>query len=828
MLSLRLLMRSWRSGELYLLAASIFLAVMVVSVIAIFSERLERSLVQSSNSFIAADTVIQSSKPIPQVWQNQAGSLGLSHVETAEFSSMLFAGDKSQLASVKSVASGYPLRGEVEVSVIPFSVDKTTIAVAEEVPSAGEIWVESRLFPLLDLQIGSEVFVGEKALRVSKVIIKEPDRGMGFSLFGARVLMNSADLPATQVIQPGSRIRYKLLLAGPEEGLQSFLNKIGPELSEHEKIVQLEDSQARLSKNLDTGKKFLLLAGVIGLLLAGVAIGISAQQFAQRNIERVALLKSMGAGQWSIRRLYVLQMIVLAAIFSAIGLFVGSMIVNGLVYSLAKMLNMEFLPAYSTTYALCFFSGIFALLFFALPSLWYLPSVPPIKILRAEMAPPDLSQKAKLVLGSLGIFVYVLMFSRDAQLTLIILFGLLAILGTVYLVAVFLVGVGKASLHNVGREVRLAIANVIRYRQRTLLQVVVFSFAFMLLFLLLLIRTSLVKEWQLQLPEHAPNHFLVNIAPSEVEPVKALVEEYELLPEQLYPMVRARLTHVEGVPIAEKFEEIPGSLNREVNLTWSSILADDNKILAGDWWPTWNKRTNAKAGVSVEAEVAEELGIEIGDRLLFSVGGLPLDAEVASIRSLDWDSMRPNFYFVFSPNALDSYSPSFITSIYIPAEKKALVNELFKRFPTLLVIELDVVIERIKTIVSQLTQAVGLVLGLVWLGGLLVMFTLISISMDTRRHEAGVLRAFGASKALMQKSLWVEFCFIGFVSAVIAALSSEIILLVLQIYVFDFPARIHPWMWAVGIPAATLFIGYVGMKSCRKILTTPPSVVLRG
>ena len=421
----------------------------------------------------------------------------------------------------------------------------------------------------------------------------------------------------------------------------------------------------------------------------------------------------------------------------------------------------------------------------------------------------------------------IILFSQDFALALSVI-GALS--GVLVITAGMALGLLKLSRHiatNTGSIWRLALANLQRRREQTLVQIVVFATAIMLLLTLTIVRTSLIDEWQLQLPEDAPNHFLVNIPPHDVEAVQQMLDEKQLEREQLYPMVRGRLTAINGTEPTEAQRSANGVFNREANLTWTDTLAGDNEIVAGQWWDKWQSSAEGLPGVSVEIELAEEAGLSIGDRLTFSLGGLILEAQIASFRSLDWRSMKPNFFFIFEPGALDNYSPTYITSLYLPLEQKSFINDLLRRYPTMLVIELDRIIDQIRTIVTQVSNGVLLVLWLTLVGGCLVLIAAVTSSIDSRKQESGLLRALGSPRRLMIGSVWAEFSVLGLLSGIIAVIGAEILLISLQYWVLETPIRPHYIFWLVGPLAGGLFVGSLGALSCRSVVNTPPAVVLR-
>lgn len=826
MLSWRLLTRNWRSGELKLLASALMLAVAVVSGIGIFTERLEAALVKESNSFLGADRLVRSSQPIGPQLIEMANKSGIEQAQTIQFASMTFAGDDMHLASVKAVSDSYPLLGKLEVGKQAFVTDGADVEIVDHGPIAGEAWVDGRLLPLLGLNIGDVLAVGEKDLIVSQVIVREPDRGDGFSLFGARVMINIADVDATDVIQPGSRISYNWLLAAEPSQLSSFLAKLEPQLNEHQKLVDLESAQRGLFRTLTTGRQFLSLAATIAVLLAGLAIAIAAQQFSRRHTDQVALMKSLGAGAWRIRLLYFQQLLILAVLASIVGLVAGELLQRLISYVVVSVYPVEMPGASIWPYLLGAVTGIVCLLCFALPALWHLPTIPPMKILRRDLVLTTVSKLWQGLLGVVAVFVLVGLYSQDLRLTATVIIGFFCILAVAGVLALGLLSIGRQLGSRSGSSARLAWASLLRHRGQTVAQVLVFSTALMLLFVITIVRTSLIDEWRFKLPEDAPNHFLVNIAPNEVEYVSDLLAQQELKSESLFPMVRGRLLTINGeLPSAEQKNKF-GVLSRESNLSWSTDLPPDNEVVDGDWWPKVTMEPD-QVYVSVEQSVMDGLQLKLGDSLGFSLGGLKLDAKISSVRTLNWDAMRPNFYFLFSPGALDQYAPTYMTSTYIPAGKKSMLNTLLQHSPTILVVELDLIIKQIQTLTAQVSQGVELVLLLVLAAGIMVLLAAVNASMDYRLQEAGILRALGCSKRRILGSTFLEFFILGALAGVLAVFGAEVLLLGLQYWVLDTPLQAHPIIWAIGPVLGGFLVAMLGVWASRRVVTAPPMLVLR-
>jgi len=827
-LAFHLLKRNWRSGELKLLSLSIILAVTVLAAISVFTSRLQSTLINESNSVLGADAVINGSQPHNPDWEILADQRNVKNTRAANFSSMVFAGDEMHLASVKAVDIGYPLRGHFEISEKAFTFEATEIQKVFQGPVQGEAWVDSRLLPLLKIKLGDQVFVGELPLNVTHVMIAEPDSSSPFSMLGARLLMSYRDLPATKVIQPGSRIDYKWLLASESQtDLQNFLEELKPQLSQHQRIRDVNDSQERVGRTLQTSQQFLLLTAVIAVLLAGVAISIAARQFSDRHTDQVALMKSLGASASKVRQLYFFQLFILAAIASAIGLLIGEAMQQLIAISVQQAYQIRLGDAQWMAYLRSYASGFICLICFALPALWYLPSVSPLKILRRELKVLQPQIWMQGIFALVAVLLLVIMFSRNISLALTLCAGLAVVILVSLLVAGILLWLAKKLIKQLGGYWRLAFAAILRKPGQSLIQIMVFSIAIMLLYTLVIVRTSLIEEWRVQIPPDAPNHFLVNIPPESMPSIEQILQKNQVKSEPVYPMMRARLTQINDLETTEEQKVLSNALRRELNITYAENLAEDNKITQGDWWNKWQRSDKNIPGVSVEENTAKEIGLHIGDKLTFSIGGLIQYAEVSSFRSLDWRSMRPNFFFIFEPGSLDQYSPTEITSIYLSPQQKLVINEILHESPSILVIELDRIIAQIQKIIQQVSDGVLLVLFLTLAGGCLVLFAAVISSVDNRKKEAGLLRALGSSRQLILGSILVEFAILGFLAGLIAIIGAEVLLLGLQVWVLDTPIQPHYGYWLISPVSGSLLLILMGYFSCRRVVTTPPSIILR-
>ncbi|MGI1678421.1 MAG: FtsX-like permease family protein [Cellvibrionaceae bacterium] len=828
-LSFKLLWRNWRSGEIKILAGALVIAVAIVTAISVFTDRLESSLIKESATFLGADRVVESSQPIPTEWFTSADIESMQQAQTTEFVSMVFSGEEMNLSSVKAVNSSYPLLGKIEVSDQPFAVDDKTITDASGVPSPGTAWVDSRLLPLLQASIGDEVQVGDKRLTMTKVIINEPDRGDALGMMGPRLMMNLEDLASTNVIQPGSRVTYRWLLGGTKSQLDDFVEWLTPELNDHQRLIDLESSQQQLANALDRGKRFLLLAGIVGVLLAGVAIAIAAQHFANRHIDQVALMKSLGASASRIRTLYFLQLMLLAFFASLIGLALGEIVQRLVSMTLSALFPVALGNASFQAYEMGVFTGFMCVLFFALPPLWHLPKIPPIKILRRELSVNSLRTNLQAGLGLLAMLILIFIYSRNVGLTVTVFFSLVSIIAVSLGIAHGLLALGKKAGNRAGNIWRLALASLQRNPGQTAVQILVFATAIMLLLTLTTIRTSLIDEWQVRLPEDAPNHILLNVAPYERESISNLLVKNNFDEPNFSPMLRARLVTINGDEPTEKQKEENGVLKRELMLSWRTELPEDNEVVEGQWWSVDSKTIDESSlgGVSVEVEVAKRLDIHVGDVLGFSVGGLSADVVVDSLRSVNRDSFEW-YIFLAEPGIFDSFQPTFRTDVFLEPSEKLFLNDLLIKHPTIVVFEFDKILNQIRSIVDQVSRGVELVLWLVIFGGFMVLLAAVNSSMETRLQEAGLIRALGSSRKVILGSIWAEFSLLGFFAGILAVISSEVFLLGLQKWLLDVPMQPHYALWFIGITLGTISIGLLGLLSCRKVVTSPPALVLRG
>ena len=824
-----MLLRTWRGGQLGLIVWSLVLAVAVVTSVALLAERIERALTAESSSFLAADLQVRSSKPTPLQWIERADRQQVQSARMLTFASMVYHDSDMHLASIKAVEGTYPLRGSLRRTTTAFTADSRLIETIDYGPSAGEVWVDARLLPLLNIQLGDYIELGETRLKVTQIVVEEPDSGGSFGAFGARVLMNYTDLDAAGIILPGSRVTYRYLMAegaSGTDGLNDYADWIKTQLDVHDRLITPDEAQASIADTMDKGRRFLLLAGSIGVVLAGIALALASHHFAAGQTQQVALLKSWGIGASKVRSLYLQQSLWLGLSGSIMGLLVGYGFHEVLIAVVREWLPISLPAAGVRPWITGLATGLLCLCGFTLPALWHLPAQSPLAVLRQDVPVKPVSSLLRGLFGVVAVAGLLLWYSDSILLSIAILAGFaVTALATVF-IGLMLLRLGKKYGQQLGSIWRLALANLWRRRSQSLIQMVGFAGAIALLMIMTILRTSLIDEWRWQLADDAPNHFLLNVAPYELDGVRDVVNTQGLDTAGWYSMVRGRMIAINDEVVSEAQRDSHESFRRELNLSWTSALPEGNKLTAGKWWNDLDLSGDI-APVSLEDELAGELGLSIGDRITFSVGGLEFKAQVTSTRSLNWDNMTPNFYFLFSEGLLEEYPRTHMTSLYIPAQQKLLVNDLLRAYPTVQVIELDKIIDRIRTIVSQVTRGLEVMTLLILGCGILVMFAAVSLSMSERLQESAILRTMGSTRGLILGIQWVEFSALGAMAGLLSALGAEAAVAMLQLFMFDLPFSMHPWLWLVGPLAGAALVGALGVGYSRKAVVQPPLDVLK-
>ncbi len=870
-LSLRLLWRDWQGGELRLLFFALVMAVTSVTGIALFTDRLESALLLESANMLAADRVFFSRREAPEEVIIEAESRGLNTASTLSFTSMAFSDNSNMLVAAKAVSNAYPLRGELIVADAPFIRGIPT----EEGPAVGEAWLESRALPALEIAVGDSVYLGEAELTVSKILIAEPDRQQGGLIdnVGPRIMLNMADVAQTNVVQLGSRVSYRYLFSGDLADLEGYEAWLREEYPRTYRLRDVRDESEEISDALNKAESFLLLGSLFAVLLAGIAIALTAKRYSERHYDYVAILKTLGCTSSQISAIYFSIQLVLATIAIVVGCLLGWLVHHLILQFLNSILQIELPPASFEPFVIGSLTAVVCLLSFALPPLLALRETPPLRVLRKDLSQQTFGANLPYIFGVLGAVFLIFWYSQDLVLTSVLVFSVAGIIVLLSIISYILLHSGNSVGMKAGSAWKLAMTAARRRRKQNVLQVMVFSVTIMSLLVLTLLRTDLISDWQAQLPEDTPNHFMMNITESQIPGIQAFFRENGVADNVFYPLISARVTAINGVApnprgrlnddddqrgnITESQSESneleeteittdgdesaqadqqgaadsssPDSQNRgrrrigSRQVTWAEQLPDDNRVTTGNWWDE-----DMQPGyVSIEESYADWLDIQVDDILEFKINQQTISAEVHNLRSVRWDNMQPNFYIIYSPGTINHLGATFLSTALMEREQKVLLNDLVRLFPTIVVIEIDALIEQVQTIIAQVTSAIELISALVLVCGALVLLSCVNATLDERFHENAILRTLGAGKRLILSSLFIEFSTIGVIAGFIATLGAEGSLYYLQEEVFEQDFFFHYWVWLAGPVLGMLVIAALGVNSTRKVVNISPLNVLR-
>lgn len=821
-LALRLLTRDQRAGELLLIVLALIIAVASVTTVGFFADRVHLALGRQANLLLGADLVVVADRPLSAEFENEALARDLAVTRMLRFPSMLLRGEKSVLASVKVVAPGYPLRGEVRIAERPFGADHR----AGGIPAPGTVWVDERLFTQLTLALGDTVNLGAAQLRVRAILTHEPDSAIGFLNSAPRVYLNESDLPATGLVQPGSRIRYRLQLAGPDAKIDAYREWALARLRPGQRIEGIRDARPEVKSALDRAEKFLSLAALLSVILAAVAIALAARRFLQRHLDGCAMMRCFGASAALVMRLYLIHFVLLGALASVVGCAIGMLAQLALSYWLSHLASVP-LPApgwLPGVHGIA--TGLALLLGFALPPLAALRQVPTLRVLRRELGTPGGAGTAGYGLGFAVIAALIFWKAHDLTLGGLVLGGFVAaMLGTGLITWLLITVLARA--RNGGIAWRFGIANLRRHTFGSIVQVVALGMGIMALLTLTLIRGDLLKAWQTSLPPHAPNRFIVSIQPDQLKPLAEFFAAHGIARPPVFPMVRARLVQINGrgVSSADYADDRARRLiDREFNLSWAKAMQADNEIVSGRWWGTDAARTDQ---FSMEKGIAETLGVRVGDVLTFDVAGQPVAGAVTSLRKVDWDSFNVNFFVVAPPGLLDQYPASYVTSFYLPPQRVDVLNALVQAFPNLLLIDVARIMAQVQRMMDQVARAVQFVFMFTLLAGLVVLYAAIAGTQDERLYQATIMRTLGASRSQITRASLAEFAVIGALAGLIAAAGANALGIVLALKVLNLDYGFNAAVWFAGIVCGATGIAAAGYFGTRRVLDTAPLTVLQ-
>ncbi|MGH6635131.1 MAG: ABC transporter permease [Gammaproteobacteria bacterium] len=820
-LSLLMLGRDWRSGEIRLMASALVLAVAAVTSVAFFSDRLQLAIRQQAGVLIAADLALTSRQALPPRFQTRARAMGLDTARTISFRSMAAVGDALALVEVKAVSEHYPLRGGLEVD------SSRGTRKVNRIPARGTIWPERRLLAALGLNPGDSIDLGHTRFVIAETLSHEPDRGGEVFHIAPRVLMNIADLASTGLIVTGSRANHRLLIAGPNAAIQDYRAWAKKRLESDQEFLGVQDAQPQLRATVERSDQFLGLVTLSSVLLAGVAIATAARRYVRRHSDHCAIMRCFGSSQSMILRLHCLSLLALGLITSLIGCTLGWFAQLALVH-LSPGIAAGPLPTPSLSPLVTGTATCLILLFgFALPPLMQLRHVPPSRVLRRDFPVPTHSSYALYLSAAVASAMLIAWHAGTPRLATYVMAGSLATVLALALTAFALVRLVKRGQTHLGVSWRWGLAGLGRRAGASVMQSVALGLGLMALLLLSVVRTELLRDWRMSLPPGAPNQFVINIQPHEITEARGFFQQRKMPVPHFFPLVHGRLFAINKTPVDPASYDSDRARRlamREFHLTWAEILPADNRLVAGKWWPG----SGRTAEFSVEQEIAETLGIRLGDILTFRIEGQEFSAPVRSLRAVDWDTFNPNFFVIASPGALSDTPETYIMSFHLPAEQNAIVTELVRHFPNVTVLDIAALLQQLRTIIDRVAHALQFVFTFTLGAGFLILFAAIHATQDERRYESGMLRTLGASSGVIVRGLVAEFLSLGIIAGAVAALGASAVGYYLAEHVFDMAYRFNLWLFALGVGGGGLGIAIAGVLGARDVLNTPPVATLRG
>jgi len=808
--SLLFLRREILQPELRLVFFSVLLTVTAIATVGMFADRISRALVSQSNELLGADQVVYSMRAIPGQWQDKAREIGLQSTGNKEFFSVLVVGTETNLAEVKAVKSGYPLRGRLDVDIIE------TLEAAS-VPPPGTVWVEPRLLTKLRLKPGNTVQLGRTDFIISGVIRHEPDRAGSLFSLAPRVMMNHDDLEATGLIGPGSRVRHRLLLAGTREQLEQYRQWVEPLLGLNYQLRTVRDSRPEVRVSLERAERFLSLTLIVTVVLACLTIWVAMQTWVKRRMIYAAVLRTIGLTRAQILRLFIGQLLML----SLMACVLAVLLATGLQSLLVKVMQTFItgpLPGINPWVALAAcLMGLMLVLAFSLPTYILFASTSPNLVLRSM--PEKLDQSHWSVLWGIAALLIVLaVLVRDMQLLAITIGGLLATLLVLVLLSLLVLVLLRRIEMRLPVGIRMGVNALGRHRRETITMMTVFGLSFLFVTLLTLVRTDLIDQWRDRLPPGTPNTFVVNVAKADRLGVMQWMRDHGLENTDFYPMVKGRLVRINDREVsADSFESerTKRLVKREFNLSWSDRRPAHNPLVAGSWWvddtlPQW----------SVERGIADRLGIKMGDTLTYDVTGKRVKGRVSSIREVQWDSFKVNFFVLGQASMLQAYPTKYISSFYLSPDKEPLMGDLVSRFPSITILDTDAIMQRIRRVIDKVSYAAEAAFGFTLLAAVLLVMGMIQAGRRLRQHETALLRTMGATSGILSVAQLTEFLIMGAGSGLLAILAANGLAWVVATQLLDFEFEVNFMLAGIIMMAGMLLAvvtGWLILKSQQRL-----------
>jgi putative ABC transport system permease protein len=820
--------QTWRdlaAGEIRLMLSALVLAVMAVSAVGMITERAELGLQQEANRLLGGDAALRADTPIQSDIATLAEKLDLQVAQTASFPSMVQAGEAVSLSDIRAIDEHYPLRGDFQIR----RAKNAAIEMIKGGPEPGSIWLSEDAARKLGVEIGQPMVVGEANLVYAATMVQEPDATLDYFNVAPKVFIAMADLAKTGLVQNGSRIQYRLVVAGQNTDVQNFATQTRAKLQRGQRLETSEDARPEVRSALDRAGRFLGLAALVSLILAAVAVALAARRHSARHLDGSAVMRCLGASQSTIAGLQLGELFFLGLVGSSAGIALAWLLQMAVGTWLANAMNVSLpQPGFQSIYA-GFAIGFTVLIAFAVPPVLALRKVPALRVLRRDVPISEPSAWAVGMLGLAGLGALLWWKADSAVLGSLILGGIVMTTLVLAGIAWVLLRWLKKARQNLRGPWRYGLANLSRHEGMTLAQVSALGLGLMALLLLTFVRTDLLSRWQQTLPADAPNRFVINVQPEQLSGVEALIKRDGLRNAELFPMVRARLQQVNGKKVSGADYEAAGMraqrlAEREFNLSSAAQFGKDNELVAGKYW---SKDHSGELEMSVEEGFAQSLSWKIGDVVTFDIAGQTLSAKITSLRKVEWESFKPNFFVVISPGGLDNYSASYISAMHVPKDKLAVMDNLVREYPNLSVIDIDAILKQVRSTVDQVSRVVESVFYFSLLAGLLVLLAAVQASQDERMREAGVMRVLGASKKQLRLAQATEFASLGLLAGLVASISASVIASLIAEQVFNLPWSFNLNLMLYGVIGGSGLALLAGLWATRKVTQVPPMETLR-
>lgn len=818
---LRALRRDLHAREPRILAAALAVAVAALSAVGFFVDRVERGMEQRATALLAADLLVESSQPIDSAVSDAASDVGLATTRTVSFPTVIVAGERTELVSVKAVGAGYPLRGVARIAPQPVGEGDAV----QDPPAPGSAWLDPRLFGDLDLQVGERLPVGEAELEVAAALTYEPDRAGALFQLAPRLLIHLDDLERTGLVTSDSRVTHALLVAGESQQVRAFAEWLDARADPDLEVRGVGDARPEMRATLDRATAFLGLAAMMAVLLAGGAIAIAVHAFSGREADVSALMRCFGARQRTVVSGLLCRLVVIGVVASVAGVALGWLAQTGLVALVGDWFD-ESLPAAGPGPAFAgLIAGMVTLIGFGLVPALRIRRVPVLRVLRRDEGLPEPSAVAAGAVAVAAVATLLVYQAGNLELGLLVLGGTLAILLTLTGVAWVLVRVAGRLRGRSLSPWRFGLASVARRARTSTVQIVGFGLGLLALLLLAVVRVDIIDAWEAAIPEDAPTQFMVNIQAEDVDAVRSRLEGIGIEPDRFYPLVRGRLVGINDRrvrPDDYAQERTRRLVDREFNLSWVESPPAGNEVVTGEWWngreaPAW----------SVEEDVAERLGIEVGDEVTFRIAGEEATGPVTNLRSVNWETFQPNFFVLSNPQLLGEHAATWMTAYRAPGDAAARVADVAREFPGVTVLDLQALIAQVRSIIDQGTRALEYVFLFTLIAGVMVLVAAVNASREERRLEIALLRTLGARRARIRRHLIAEFGSLGALAGAIAALGASATGWIVSTRVLELPYTFNPLLVVLGIGGGAVGIALAGLASTYRLVEERPLAVLR-